>query len=377
MLPKKKILFVRTNAINPDPRIEKEIGFLLDLYHIEVLAWDRENEYDKFEKRNGYTIIRCHTGDNYGAGIRHLYKLVLWQFQELKYLLKLDFDIIHSCDFDTFLPALIVAKLRKKRIVYDVCDFYADTIVHGSYVLKSIIKKIDIFLMQFADGVILADDNRKKQIQGSKPKKLAIICNVPHDFYERFRRERENSKNDRIFLLTFVGMIQKERGFDVMADVIKEILEVKLIVGGYGPYEKEFTAMVEKSRNMEFLGKVLPYEKTIEIESKSDALFALYDPCILNHRYSSPNKLFEAMMLGKPIIVSKNTGMDEVVERYNVGIVVEYNNKQQLRCAILKLIDMKKKGDNSFGENGRKAYVAHFSPSVLKRNLIDFYSQIT
>ena len=338
MTNRKKILFVRTNAINPDPRLEKEVKFLSDKYDIEVLAWDRENESSRFEQRQGYSIRRCRIIGRYESGVRFLIKLIIWQFLEFVWLFKIEFDVVHACDFDTLIPAIIVAKLRRKRIVYDIFDFYGDAISRAPQFLKKFIRNFDIFLISFVDALILADDNRRKQIYGAKPKKLISVYNVPDDLYNQFNVSNKES-ND--FNMVFIGMIQKSRGFDSITNVVKNMPDVNLKIGGYGPYEKELFGLIFDVKNIELLGRISPYEKVLKIESESDCLFALYDPAIENHKYSSPNKLFEAMMLGKPIIVSSNTGMDELVKKYNNGIVVDYNNEQQLRCAILCLIEAK------------------------------------
>ena len=61
------------------------------------------------------------------------------------------------------------------------------------------------------------------------------------------------------------------------------------------------------------------------MESECDILFATYNPKVANHRYSAPNKLYEAMALGKPIIVCKNTGVDTFVNKNKLGFSIEYN----------------------------------------------------
>ena len=129
-------------------------------------------------------------------------------------------------------------------------------------------------------------------------------------------------------------------------------------------------------QNVSFIGRVNPYEKTLEILSKCDAMFALYDPSTETHKFSSANKIFESMMLSKPIIVSKNTGMDKIVERYGTGLIVEYGNEGQIKNAILKLIELKGQNNNFYGDNGRKAYVSIFHNDIMKERLLKLYSDI-
>ncbi len=376
MMKRKSVIIVRSNGVNPDPRVEKEASFLAKNYNVEILAWDRKREMIKIEKKSEYTIYRCHLKGCYGAGIKNIFSIFLWMIYEFFWLLNHHYDIIHACDLDTYLPALIVAKLKKKKIVYDIFDFYADMLMHVPTIFKKIIKKIDLFSMQFANGVIIADENRINQIAGSRPKKLIAIYNTPPDFYEAYKDNIQNTERTSKFTLGYIGLLQEERGFIYLIDVVKSIKDARLIIGGSGIFEEEIQKGIKNFSNIEFIGKVSPYEKTLAIESTFDAFIALYDPDIPNHRYSSPNKLFEAMMLGKPIIVSKDTGMDKLVAKYQCGIVVKYGDEKELEKAILQLKTMKDKGDNSYGRNGREAYLNIFHPKIMEKRLLNFYKEI-
>lgn len=63
---------------------------------------------------------------------------------------------------------------------------------------------------------------------------------------------------------------------------------------------------------------------------------AIYDPKVPNHRYAAPNKFYEALMLGKPIVMAKNTGFDEIIEENNIGCLIEYS-KSGLKMVFIHL----------------------------------------
>ena len=83
----------------------------------------------------------------------------------------------------------------------------------------------------------------------------------------------------------------------------------------------------------------MKYDDVLKLEMNCDILFATYNPKILNHKYSAPNKVYEAMALGKPIIVCRNTGVDELVEKEKIGFVIDYNADQFIKT--IKQIDAK------------------------------------
>ena len=54
-------------------------------------------------------------------------------------------------------------------------------------------------------------------------------------------------------------------------------------------------------------------------------MLAIYDPTVDNHRFAAPNKFYESLMLGKPVIMAHGTGMSEVVEENAIGELIEFS----------------------------------------------------
>ena len=71
----------------------------------------------------------------------------------------------------------------------------------------------------------------------------------------------------------------------------------------------------------------MKYEDTFEFYKSCDVILSVYDPHIKNHKYSAPNKFYEAMLLGKSIIVAKDTGVDSLVSKHEIGYVIDYSEK--------------------------------------------------
>jgi glycosyltransferase involved in cell wall biosynthesis len=366
----KSIIFVRSNPVDPDPRVEKEVTSLKKAgYKIKILCWDREGKSKKFEKKEDYTIKRFKLKAPYGKFLLLPY-LLIWWIYEFFLLLKEDYDIIHSCDLDTYLVALLVAKIRNKKIVYDIFDFYSD-MISGSMpkLVINFVRSIDIYLIKFADAVILADESRVNQISGSKPKKIVFIYNSPEDYFKKNKfKTFKKAKNFRIF---YCGLLSKERGISYILKVIRG-MDLNLLIAGFGSDEKYFSQKFKFFKNIKYFGKI-PYKKVIEISLSSDCLIALYSPEILNHKFASPNKLFESMMCGKPIIVSNKSTMAQIVKKEKCGLIVEYGNLDQLRKAILKIKNNPQIA-KKMGENGRKAYERRYNWGIMERRLISLYS---
>ena len=90
-----------------------------------------------------------------------------------------EFDILHACDFDTILPCLFLKLVFGKKLVYDIFDFYPDHLRGILSWLKRILRSLDYWIINQADGVILVDDSRCEQIERTTPKRLTVIYNSP------------------------------------------------------------------------------------------------------------------------------------------------------------------------------------------------------
>ena len=145
-------------------------------------------------------------------------------------------------------------------------------------------------------------------------------------------------------------------------------------MAGFGGDEAALVEAAARMPNVRWHGRV-DYAAAISLSQSADALFATYDPSIPNHRYSSPNKVFEAMMLGKPVVVAANTNMDRMIEQANCGLVVPYGDEDALEQALSRLAcdpDLRRR----LGECARQAYESTYSWAVMAARLRKLYADL-
>lgn len=370
----KCVVFLRSNPIQPDPRVEKTARTLaMNGFKVIVVGWDREGLFLEQEGRDFGKICRIKIYAKFGKGLRNIFHLIKWQLALIKWLFKNRkiYSYIHACDFDTVIPAIICKVLLRKKVIYDIFDFYSDMLRNVPDFIKKVIRKIDLLIINKVDAVIIADESRVKQIKGSYPRKLEIIYNSPPKILDIHVEE----KKGKSFLVCYVGLLQKERGIIEMINVIRKNPTWKLILAGYGGDEDLIKEACKGIKNIEFLGRVT-YENAIKIYSISDLMFATYDPSIPNHKFSSANKLFEAMMLGKPIIVAKGTGMDTLVTKYKLGFIVDYGDESQLEAVLKEIEHWDIKERNKFSERVKQTYLENFAWEIMEERLINLYNEI-
>ncbi len=358
----------------PDPRVEKEARALVRAgYQVAVVGWDRTAHLPLLEHRDGYAIHRIAIPARYGSGLANLPNLLRWQWGLWQWLRhnRDQYDLIHACDFDTILPALWARRFWAKTVVYDIFDFYADHLRRTPTWIKQMIRRTDLNAIDHADALILCDEARIEQIRGAHPRKLTYLYNSPED-----EGETEFQPSPPGYLrLAYIGLIQVERMLFEVLEVIGRHPEWSLDLAGFGGDEEQIVRIADGLPNVSWHGRV-SYQKAIDLSRRADALFALYDPSIQNHRFSSPNKIFEAMMLSKPVLVAEHTHMDRIVNSAGAGIVIPYGDKIALELALDRLA-----ADpglrTRLGSQGRQAYRQFYSWQIMEQRLVDLYRELT
>lgn len=359
----KGIILLRSTSIKNDSRIQKEAkAFLESNEYVKMIGWDRKQEFEKNEIFDGIDIEFFRKKSVYGSGIKNLFNIFLFQififFKLYKYRKK--YNKVFSCDLDTGITARVFSKLFKKKFIYDIYDYYVDCHKIPSK-LKNIIEKQEIKNINSADVTIICTEERKKQIIKAKPKKLIVVHNSPElPNFDECKKYKLKVKNEKL-KICYVGILQEDRLLIEILDVIKNNEKYELHIGGFGKYEQKIADYSKKYSNIFFYGSMNYYD-VLRLEKECDILFATYNPKIENHKFSAPNKLYEAMALGKPIIVCKNTGIDKLVDKNKLGIVINYDSNEFLKA--IKLLEK-----NKDYESSKLLYNNKYSWNVMKEKL--------
>ena len=230
---------------------------------------------------------------------------------------------VHACDFDTAFAAYRATRRTSTKLVYDIFDYYADAFSVPKSLRKLVIS-LDTHVINHADGVIICSEQRREQISSAHPQKLTVIHNAPPVvLFDYDPRENEVQR----LRIAYVGVLSEGRMIPELLEVISQNEQCyELHIAGFGILEPLVKQYAEKFRNIIFYGKT-EYAKTLEIENRADVLIALYDPAIANHKYAAPNKFYESLMLGKPMVMCKGTGMADLVKDYGIGVCIDYSKK--------------------------------------------------
>jgi glycosyltransferase involved in cell wall biosynthesis len=372
-----RVLILRATAIDPDPRVEKIGRALAAAGHtVTALGWDRAGRLLLEDETAGFPIRRLRVASGMRRGLANLPALARWQAGLFSWLGRhhAQFDVVHACDFDTLPAALAARRLWGLKVVYDIFDFYADMLRATPRLVKGALRRVDLLAIGQADAVILADDSRRKQIAGARPRRLEVVYNAPEDCLAELRATALPLRPAGVRLrLAYTGLLQVERGLLPLLDVLSNHPEWTLDLAGQGAEKGLILRQAAELANVSYHG-VVPYRRALELSYAADVLPAFYDPAIPNHHYASPNKLFEGLMLARPVLAAHHTGFDSLFEQLGCGLAIDYGDTAQLEQALLRLESAELR--RRLGENGRQAYEQTYSWERMAARLVTLYQAL-
>ncbi|MCR8489048.1 MAG: glycosyltransferase family 4 protein, partial [Crenarchaeota archaeon] len=292
-------------------------------------------------------------------------------------LMRIKPDIVHSFDIDTLIPAIFYKITKSKKLVYTILDFYANTLIYVLKLIKSFFSSLEKFLLRFCDVVIIVDPTRYSQIKGAPIRKIGIIYNTPPDIIgtHQFSTPAQITK-DKDFVIFYAGNLHRERNLIRIIKAVLTLDNTKFIIAGRGELENVIIRVAKKfERKITYL-EYITYDEVLRRSLAADVLVAFYDPSTPNNLYASPNKLFEAMMLGKPIITNDGTLTAKIVKQFGIGLVVPYGDDDAIRKALLMLKDNPTLSF-SLGLKGRKIYEKLFSWNKMRERLFNIYESLS
>lgn len=351
------VALLRSTDGNPDSRYEKYVEFI-NRKNLEFISicWDRSGN-----KKDSDNYLYYHKPANYGDGSANIKKLI--GFNKFLFITlknnRSRYSVIHAADFDTIIPAILMKLFYRKRVIYDIYDWYIDSRCIKSVLLKYLILAIEFICIKLADKVIICEPEREKQIV-FKPKDLWILPNIPN-YEEDLLCQTSNSG----LIISYVGILGEERGLHNVVRLAKENPSVFLEIAGFGPLVTLLDD-VYKYSNIQYHGKV-KYVDALSIMSRSDLIYAMYETTNPNHILAAPNKYYEGLYLGKPIITTKGTIVGDKTEKYKTGYVI--GEKYADLCNLVENLD--KDGINQISNNARllwqrryKSYVQNFMDNI-------------
>lgn len=301
----------------------------------------------------------------------------------------IDLVIATSTPLTVGITALYMKWFKKNPYIFEVRDLWPEVPIQmGAFKSPLIVKLTRWFektIYKNAEHVIaLSPGMQDGVIKYISKEKTTMIPNMAKidEFWPREKNmvlaQKLGLKPDSFKIVHFgsLGIANGAHTIIASAKLMKDVEDVEFLFVGGGATEKALQSEVNKHQlnNVKFLGR-FPMKEVSEIVNFCDvSMVSFLDLPILYT--NSPNKLFDSLSAGKPIIVNSAGWTKDMVEEHQCGFYVNPNNPEDLVERILYLKEHPKVVEE-MGKQSRHLAETIYDKSILCKQFVEVVTRVS
>jgi glycosyltransferase involved in cell wall biosynthesis len=260
------------------------------------------------------------------------------------FLLLNKYDLLVSDDLDTLLPNYLISKLKRLPLVYDSHEYFTGVPeIQKRPFVKGVWKGIEKLIFPRLTYVMTVSDSIALQYENEYHIRPLTVrnCSVKTAYITPFTRQELEIKSDDLLLILQGTGINIDRGGEELIEAVSITEKVFLLIIGSGDeYERLIlkAAKLQLSDRVKFFPKV-PWHILMKYTRSADAGISLDKNTNLNYLFSLPNKLFDYMSAGIPVIATDLPEIAKIVNEFRCGILVAKPDPEEISKAIIKIRD--------------------------------------
>lgn len=329
-----------SNAFDPDPRVRREaLALVQSGYRVTIVCWDRDLKSGLIECVDGINVERIRVASTHGRGAGQMIFLLLFWLKAFFHAIGKEYQVVHAHDFDTLPLGYLLAGCRRTKLIYDSHESYVGMLDNLPPWLKSIIFHAETWMLKRADVVITVGELLRNHLVARGASQSAIVGNWQDPALFRFDNAAIEEVRRRVgvergaTLVCYIAHLGHERQIPQLIEAVERSSGVHLLIGGNGPCRELVEKAAARNGRITYLGVVAPTMIPLYTAS-SDAVFYGFDPDNPNANFSAPNKLFEALAAGKPIITCNFGEIGAIVSREGCGVVLPDYSAEAIAAAL-------------------------------------------
>jgi len=286
-------------------------------------------------------------------------------------------DIVHSHDLNALPISVAIARKLKIPIIYDAHEYETQVngLVQGSLWQRSL-SILEKYLIKKTNKVITVSESiANEYVRLYDIEKPILILNCPP--YKSVKKNNLfclefNIPNEHLIFL-YQGVLSSGRGLLQLLEAFKELNDKAkhLVVMGDGELETTVIKYAQENTNIHYKTAVKP-DGLLNWTSSADIGFSTIENTGLSDYYCLPNKLFEYLMAGLPVIVSNLYELKRIVHNYNLGWVLEENTAEHIKT----LIESIKKDDVTLYQASISNAIEEFNWEKQEERLLKLYKEL-
>jgi glycosyltransferase involved in cell wall biosynthesis len=332
-LKNKKIIVSVISDLVSDQRVHRVCSFLQE-EGWNVFLTGRKNNSQPLEIRQ-YVTSRIHVF--FKSGIMFYAEFNLKLFFRLLFS---EADAYLSNDLDTLLPNYLVSKLKNKKLFYDTHEYFTGVPeLAGKKFKRNTWKSLERFLLPRVKNIYTVNTSVAEKYRQDYAVQMKVVRNVP--VYEETNENAEQlyPPGKTILLLQGAG-INIQRGAEELVQCMQLLPDKYLLyfIGSGDCWDmlKSITHKLALENKVHFIEKI-PFQKLRSYTKQAHLGFSLDKPVSLNYQLSLPNKIFDYIHAGIPVIASDIYEVKKIIQTYETGKVIDEVSPEKIANAVTEI----------------------------------------
>lgn len=325
-------LHIVRNPVTNDSRILKETRSLATasiFSRVEICALYEPGH--ALQEKLGYRIIRhikLITRNLSNVFVFRLIKYVEWYVRAVYRYRNAPLSIIHCHDLVPLPVAVTLKKLTGASLIYDAHELETErTSTKG--ISKYIARFVEQMLMKHVDSMITVSPSIQQWYRERFPNTtISLVRNIPEvsdDTISAIPLKLQLHIPENSLLFIYLGRLEEGRGITIALEAFtNEQVAHHVLFMGNGSLTSIIKHASQQCNRIHYMPAVRP-DEVLMYAAGADVGLCLIEDVSLSYRYCLPNKLFESILAGLPVLASELPDMYNIVSLYKAGWVVKNN----------------------------------------------------
>jgi glycosyltransferase involved in cell wall biosynthesis len=193
---------------------------------------------------------------------------------------------------------------------------------------KAVLQRI---IYSSASVILVTDEARLNLLPEWSRAKTRVLANYPlaDKHSAALRNERQGP-----LTIFFSGSIGRDRGIPFIVNLLKTDPELQVHAAGW-LYDQEGEELTRHPQ-VKYHG-VIHQTAAAQIAKQCDYILCLYEPNIVNNIYASPNKIYDGIQAGVPVIINREVLVSAFVRDEKLGVVIDSYNPAHIATVLVEL----------------------------------------
>ncbi|MGZ3885423.1 MAG: glycosyltransferase, partial [Bacteroidia bacterium] len=244
-------------------------------------------------------------------------------------------DLLFANDLDTLWANYLVSRLRNIPLVYDSHEIFCEVPELQAHPLKKRIwENLEKRIVPKLKYCITVNKSIADYFEKKYKVRFTVVRNIPYpvgDFNLKSRNELKLPAGKSIAVFQGAG-INVQRGAEELVEAMQYVNSVYLLVIGGGdvfPKLRQMAAQLKLEDRIRIIDKI-PKQELLHYTFNADLGISIDKDSNLNYHFSLPNKLFDYVQAGLPVMASRLPEISTIISAYDIGDFIDTHTPKHI-----------------------------------------------